>query len=98
MSFTKDIFKNQSPWGSGGPSRGSDNGSGSRREPPSLDELIGKLQREGLTIIPTKMYFKKGKAKIEIAVAKGKKKYDKREAKKKRDWNRDKSRYIRKSS
>ena len=63
-----------------------------------INKLIGKLQREGLTIIPTKMYFKKGKAKIEIAIAKGKKKYDKRETKKKRDWNRDKSRYIRKSS
>ena len=63
-----------------------------------INKLIGKMQREGFTIIPTKMYFKKGKAKIEIAVAKGKKKYDKREAKKKRDWNRDKSRYIRKSS
>jgi len=44
------------------------------------------------------MYFKKGKAKIELAVAKGKKQYDKRAAKKNRDWNRDKARYIRKSS
>ena len=42
MPLTKDIFKNQSPWGSGGPSRGDGNGSGSRREPPSLDELINK--------------------------------------------------------
>tara|TARA_Y100000768_G_C23963495_1_gene676671 strand:- start:1085 stop:1555 length:471 start_codon:yes stop_codon:yes gene_type:complete len=66
-----------------------------RRE---INKLIGKMQREGFTIIPTKMYFKKGKAKIEIAVAKGKKKYDKRETKKSRDWNRDKARYIRKSS
>ena len=56
------------------------------------------MQRDGLTIVPTKMYFKKGKVKIEIAVAKGKKKYDKRESKKNRDWNRDKARYIRKSS
>ena len=63
-----------------------------------INKLIGKIQRDGLTIIPTKMYFKKGKAKIEIAVAKGKKKYDKRATKKERDWNRDKSRYIRKSS
>ena len=63
-----------------------------------INKLIGKIQREGFTVIPTKMYFKKGKAKIEIAVAKGKKKYDKRETKKKRDWNRDKARYIRKSS
>ena len=44
MSLTKDILKSQSPWGSGGPSRGDNNGSGSRREPPSLDELIGNLQ------------------------------------------------------
>ena len=44
------------------------------------------------------MYFKKGKAKIEIAIAKGKKKYDKRDVKKSRDWNREKARYFRKSS
>ena len=63
-----------------------------------INKLIGKMQRDGLTIVPTKMYFKKGKAKIEIAVAKGKKHYDKRETKKNRDWNREKSRYFRKSS
>ena len=63
-----------------------------------INKLIGKIQKEGLTIVPTKMYFKKGKAKIEIAVAKGKKKYDKRVTKKNRDWSRDKARYIRKSS
>ena len=63
-----------------------------------INKLIGKMQREGYTIIPTKMYFKKGKAKIELAVAKGKKQFDKRAAKKDRDWNRDKSRYVRKSS
>ncbi len=44
------------------------------------------------------MYFKKGKAKIEIAVAKGKKQYDKRRSKKTKDWNREKARYFRKSS
>ena len=63
-----------------------------------INKLIGKIQREGFTIVPTKMYFKKGKAKIEIAVAKGKKQFDKRSTKKERDWNRDKARYIRKSS
>ena len=63
-----------------------------------IKKLIGKMQREGFTLVPTKMYYKKGKAKIEIAVAKGKKQYDKRETKKNRDWNRDKARYIRKSS
>ena len=63
-----------------------------------INKLIGKMQRDGFTLVPTKMYFKKGKAKIELAVAKGKKQYDKRLAKKTRDWNRDKARYIRKSS
>ncbi len=63
-----------------------------------INKLIGKIQREGFTIIPTKMYFKNGKAKIELAVAKGKKQFDKRTTKKNRDWNRDKARYIRKSS
>ena len=63
-----------------------------------INKLIGKMQRDGFTIVPTKMYFKKGKAKVEIAVAKGKKQYDKRATKKDRDWNRDKARYIRKSS
>ena len=63
-----------------------------------INKLIGNVNKEGLTLIPTKMYFKKGKAKIEIAVAKGKKNYDKRQTKKTRDWNREKSRYIRKSS
>ena len=63
-----------------------------------INKLIGKMQREGFTLIPTKMYFKKGKAKIELAVAKGKKKFDKRVTKKNRDWNRDKARYVRKTS
>ena len=63
-----------------------------------INKLIGKMQREGYTLVPTKMYFKNGKAKLEIAVAKGKKQFDKRATKKTRDWNRDKARYIRKSS
>ena len=63
-----------------------------------INKLIGKMQRDGFTIVPTKMYFKNGKAKIELAIAKGKKQYDKRAVKKKRDWDRDKSRYVRKSS
>ena len=63
-----------------------------------INKLIGKINREGLTLIPTKMYFKKGKAKIQIAVAKGKKQFDKRQTKKTRDWNRDRARYVRKSS
>ena len=63
-----------------------------------INKLIGRINREGFTLIPTKIYFKKGKAKIEIAVAKGKKQHDKRYTKKQRDWNREKERYFRKSS
>ena len=63
-----------------------------------INKLIGRVNREGFTLIPTKLYFKKGKPKIEIAVAKGKKHYDKRQVKKKRDWNRERARYFRKSS
>ena len=63
-----------------------------------INKLIGKIQRDGFSLVPTKMYFKKGKAKIEIAVAKGKKQYDKRATKKDRDWNRDKARFFRKPS
>ena len=63
-----------------------------------INKLIGRVNREGFTLIPTKLYFKKGKAKVEIAVAKGKKQYDKRHAKKDRDWNREKARLFRKSS
>ena len=63
-----------------------------------INKLIGKINREGFTLIPTKIYFKKGKAKIEIAVAKGKKQYDKRQAKKTKDWQRDRVRYVRKTS
>ena len=63
-----------------------------------INKLIGKVNREGYTLIPTKLYFKKGKAKVEIAVAKGKWQYDKRQVKKKRDWNREKARLFRKTS
>ncbi len=63
-----------------------------------INKLLGRLNREGFTLIPTKLYFKKGKAKIEIAIAKGKKHFDKRQTKKKRDWDRDKARYVRKTS
>lgn len=53
-----------------------------------IKKLQGKVEREGMTLIPLKIYFNnKGLAKIEIAIAKGKKLYDKREDKKKKDWN-----------
>ena len=59
-----------------------------------INKLLGRVNMEGLTLIPTKIYFKKGKAKVEIAVAKGKKQYDKRLVKKKRDWQREQARIL----
>ena len=49
-----------------------------------VNNVIGRINRDGLTVIPTKIYFKKGKAKVEIAISKGKKLFDKRETKKKK--------------
>ena len=63
-----------------------------------INKLIGRINQEGLTIIPTKMYFLKGKVKVELAVAKGKKLYDKRQVKKTRDWNREKARLLSKNN
>ena len=59
-----------------------------------INKLIGRINQDGLTLIPTKMYFSKGKVKVEIAVAKGKKLYDKRQVKKTKDWNREKARLL----
>ena len=63
-----------------------------RRE---IDTLIGRVQREGYTIVPTALYWKGNKVKAEIALAKGKQAHDKREANKDRDWNREKARILR---
>ncbi len=58
-----------------------------------IRELYDAVRIKGLTIIPVRVYLKGGRAKVEIAIAKGKKKYDKREAIKKRDFEREESRY-----
>ena len=63
-----------------------------------INKLIGRINQDGLTIIPIKMYFSKGKVKVQIAVAKGKKLYDKRQVKKTRDWNREKARLLSKNN
>ena len=63
-----------------------------------INNLIGRINQEGLTIVPTKLYFLKGKVKVQIAVAKGKKLYDKRQVKKTRDWNREKARLLSKNN
>ena len=63
-----------------------------RRE---IDILIGKVQRDGYTLIPTALYWKGNKVKAEVALARGKQTHDKREASKERDWNREKQRLLR---
>ncbi len=61
-----------------------------------IDRLISAVQREGRTLIPMRLYFNdKGLAKLEVALAKGKKLHDKREASAERDWARDKARLMR---
>ena len=54
-----------------------------------INKLIGKMQRDGFTIVPTKMYFKNGKAKVDVGIAKAKKLYDKRASIKKRESERE---------
>lgn len=60
-----------------------------------INKLMGAVTREGYTIVPTRMYFnKRGMAKLEVALAKGKQEIDKRETQKKRDWGREKQRLL----
>ena len=54
-----------------------------------IEKLVGLVEQKGLTLFPLKMYFKNGKAKMEIALGKGKKHYDKREDVKKREADRE---------
>jgi SsrA-binding protein len=63
-----------------------------RRE---IHRLAGKAQEKGLTLIPTRMYFSKGKAKVELGLAKGKKLHDKRQDIKRRSAQRDIERAMR---
>lgn len=61
-----------------------------------VNKLMGAIQREGMTLIPLKVYFNdKGRAKVELGLGKGKKLHDKRETEKKRDWDREKGRILR---
>ena len=62
-----------------------------RRE---IDRLIGAVDRKGYTIIPTAMYWSRGKAKVEVGMAKGKRQHDKRKTEKDRDWERQKGRIM----
>jgi SsrA-binding protein len=61
-----------------------------------INKLIGAVEREGMTVVPLKLYFNdRGRAKLEIALAKGKKLHDKRQSEKKRDWQRERGRLMR---
>jgi SsrA-binding protein len=61
-----------------------------------IDKLVSSVAREGMTVVPLKLYFnERGMAKVELALARGKKLHDKRETEKKRDWNREKARLLR---
>src|SRR5260221_2535970 len=62
-----------------------------------LDHLIGAVERRGYTVVPLQLYWKAGRAKLEIGLAKGKKQHDKRHTEKDRDWQRDKGRIMKAS-
>jgi SsrA-binding protein len=60
-----------------------------------LNRLIGAVERKGYTLMPLALYWKRGRAKLDVGLAKGKKEYDKRAVEKERDWQRDKQRLLR---
>ncbi|HUI60289.1 MAG TPA: SsrA-binding protein SmpB [Steroidobacteraceae bacterium] len=60
-----------------------------------LSGLIGSVERKGYTLVPLELYWKNGRAKLQIGLAKGKKQHDKRAVEKDRDWQRDKARLMR---
>ena len=59
-----------------------------------INKLIGKVERAGYTLVPLDMHYTRGRIKLEIGLAKGKKQHDKREAEKERDWQREKQRLM----
>ncbi len=60
-----------------------------------IDKLIGSVERKGYTLVATALYWSKGRVKVEVALARGKKLHDKRATEKDRDWQRDKQRILR---
>jgi len=60
-----------------------------------LQHLIGAVERRGYTLVPLELYWKAGRAKVQVGLAKGKKQHDKRAVEKDRDWQRDKARLLR---
>jgi SsrA-binding protein len=64
-----------------------------RRE---LDRLVGAVERSGYTIVPLSMYWKRGRAKLQLGLARGKKQHDKRQVERQRDWRREQQRILKK--
>jgi SsrA-binding protein len=62
-----------------------------------IDKLIGKVERAGYTLVPLDLHYSKGRVKLSVGLAKGKKQHDKRDAEKERDWVREKSRLMKES-
>ncbi len=60
-----------------------------------INRLVGKVERAGYTLVPLNLHYSKGRIKVDIGLAKGKKQHDKRESEKLRDWNREKQRLMR---
>jgi len=60
-----------------------------------ISKLIGKVERAGYALVPLDLHFCKGRIKLEVGLAKGKKQYDKRETEKQRDWEREKAQLMR---
>jgi SsrA-binding protein len=60
-----------------------------------ISKLIGQVERAGYTLLPLNLHYVRGRIKVEIGLAKGKKQHDKREAEKERDWDREKARLMR---
>ena len=61
-----------------------------------IAKLIGKVEQRGYTLVPLDLHYTKGRVKLQIGLAKGKKQYDKRETEKERDWQREQQRLLRK--
>jgi SsrA-binding protein len=60
-----------------------------------IDKLVGKVERAGFTLVPLDLHYQRGRVKVQVALARGKKQHDKRDAEKDRDWQREKARLMR---
>jgi SsrA-binding protein len=63
-----------------------------------ISKLIGKVERAGYTLVPLELHYTRGRVKLEIGLAKGKKQHDKRDAEKEKDWKREQQRLLRRKS